>query len=170
MRIRRRCLLFLVFSCLPCTSAFADKGRISWSPRILFAKTVYFDNETGSEAVGNSALVALNKWGRFQIVPDRKEADLLFLLSVDPYRGGTIIFSGGQTGTVDSRGRITEDSVPQYNKQSPARYVYLAVIDLNSGDTLWSGEHAWGGLLTGFNRAGKHLVLELENQIKKIGR
>jgi len=74
--------------------------------------------------------------------------------------------SGGQTGSIDDSGQITEDPVPNYNKQSPTRYAYLTVIDPKTGANLWSGKHLWGGLLTGFNSGGARLVKELEKQTK----
>jgi len=81
---------------------------LAQSPRILSAKSVYFNNKTASDAVGKNALAQLRKWGKFQLVADPKQADLIFILSADPYNGGNIIFASGQTGTVDD-GHITED-------------------------------------------------------------
>ena len=75
--------------------------------------------------------------------------------------------SGGQTGSIDSRGQIEEDPVPDYNKQSPTRYAYLSVIDAKTGDNLWSEKHLWGGLVTGFNSVGNRLIKDLEKQARK---
>jgi hypothetical protein len=133
----------------------------------LSAKTVYFDNQTGVEAVGTAALAQLRKWGRFQIVPDKQTADLILLLSADPYNGGYIIFASGQTGTIDADGHIAQDRVPNYNRLTPVRDAYLTVIDPRSGQNLWSDSHAWGGLLTGANSAGARLVHKLQKQIGK---
>ena len=119
------------------------------------------------DAVSNEALGQLKKWGRFRIVRERKQADLILLLSADAYKGGYIIMSGGQTGTVDNDGRIDRDPIPNYNKQAPIRYAYLTVIDPKTGENLWSESHRWGGLLTGFNSVGARLVKELEKQTKK---
>ncbi len=140
--------------------------QLAQSPRILLAKTVYFENQTGSDAVGKNALAQLKKWKKFQVVADQKQADLIFLLSATPYKCGNIIFASGQTGTI-SDGHITEDSIPNFNKQSPTRYAYLTVIDPKTADDLWSDEHLWGGLLTGFDSVGERLVKKLENQTKK---
>jgi hypothetical protein len=160
-------LLFLVVlaSSIAPISAQPQK-QLARSPRILSAKSVYFENKTGVDAVGSKALAQLKKWGRFKIVQDRKQADLVFMLSADPYKGGYII-TGGQTGTVDKNGNINEDPVPSYNRLAPVRDVYLTVIDAKTGDTLWIDSHPWGGLLTGFNTAGERLVKRLENQTKK---
>lgn len=117
--------------------------------------------------MGAAALAQLKKWGRFQIVQDKKLADLVFLLSADPYKGGYIIFASGQTGTVDSSGHVQEDRVPNYNRQAPVRDAYLTVIDPKTGQNLWSDSHVWGGLLTGANSVGERLVKKLEKQVGK---
>jgi len=41
------------------------------------------------------------------------------------------------------------------------------VIDPKTGGNLWSDQHLWGALLTGFNSVGARLIKELENQTKK---
>jgi len=153
------------FIVLAAPSAFAQK-QLAQSPRIVEAKTVYFLNQTGSDAVGSEALSRLKEWNKFQIVPDRSHTDLVFLLSADPYHGGDVLFASGQTGTTHDDGRITQDSVPNYTKSSPARYAYLTVIDPATGENLWSGKHVWGGLLTGFNSAGARLMSKLEKQTR----
>ena len=170
MRISLRFLVvFIPIGLIP-TPPLATQKKLAVSPRVLSAKTVYFDNQTGSDAVGNGALAQLKKWGKFQITPDWQHADLIFLLSADPYKGGNIVMAGGQTGSIDSQGHIEEDPIPNYNKQSPARYAYLTVVDPTTGDNLWSGEHAWGGLITGFDSVGNRLMKELEKQMKKESR
>jgi hypothetical protein len=165
MRISELLATFALTNLLVVAPAYGQK-QLAQSPRILSAKTVYFDNQTGSDTVGHNALKQLKKWGKFQLVTDRKQADLIFLLSADPYRGGNITFASGQTGNVEN-GHVTEDEVPNYTKQSPTRYAYLSVIDAKNGYNLWSDRHLWGGLLTGFNSVGERLIKELQNQMKK---
>jgi hypothetical protein len=163
MRIYKDCcFIFLLTMFLTPATAVAQKP--AQSSRILSAKTLYFENKTGSDAVARNALAQLRKWGKFVVVPDAKRADLIFLLSADPYRGGNIILSGGQTGNVDNQGHIEEDRTPDYNKQSPTRDAYLTVIDTKTGENLWSHSHVWGGALTGFNSVGARLIKQLESQ------
>jgi hypothetical protein len=166
MRISEYLFVAVVLTSLLAATLEAAQKQLAQSPRILSAKSVYFNNQTGSDAVGKNAVAQLRKWGKFQLVADLKKADLIFLLSADPYKGGNIILASGQTGSADD-GHITEDPVPNYNKQSPTRYAYLTVIDPKTRDNLWSDKHVWGGLLTGFNSVGERLVKELENQTKK---
>ena len=166
MRISSATLAVTALSLLTALSPALPQKQLAQSLRILSSKTVYFENRTGSDAVGENAVAQLKKWGKFQLVTDRKQADLVFLLSADPYRGGNLVMSGGQSGSIDDSGQITEDRIPNYNKLSPTRYAYLTVIDPKTGANLWSDKHLWGGLLTGFNSAGARLVKELENQTK----
>jgi len=159
-------LTILLAALFAISFASSAQRQLAHSPRIQHAKTVIFLNQTGSDAVGSESLAQLKKWGKYKIVNDRSQADLIFLLSADPYHGGNIIFADGQTGSIDDNGRIAQDRVPSYSKASPTRYAYLSVIDAKTGDNLWTDKHAWGGLLTGFNSVGARLIHELEKQTK----
>jgi hypothetical protein len=44
---------------------------------VMAAKTVYIDNQTGEAAITDRAYDALTKWGRFKILKDAKDADLV---------------------------------------------------------------------------------------------
>jgi glucose dehydrogenase len=44
---------------------------------------------------------------------------------------------------------------------------YLTVVDAISGQKLWTSSHVWGGLLTGFNSAGRRLVNRLRKQVER---
>lgn len=161
------CLVVFIFTNLIIPISVGAQKQLAKSPSILSAKTVYFDNQTGAEAVGTAAVAQLRKWGRFQVVRDKQTADLILLLSADPYNGGYIIFASGQTGTVDAHGHIEHDRIPNYNRLAPVRDAYLTVIDPTTGKSLWSTSHVWGGLLTGMNSVGARLVQKLQKQIGK---
>jgi hypothetical protein len=149
------------------SSAAQTKAPPDVKARILSAKSVYFEDQIGDAAVRQEALQQLKKWGRFKIAKDSKEADLILVLSADPRKGGYVVFSGGQTGTVGKNGQIDEDEVPTYNKAAPVRYAYLTVYDAKTGVNLWSAEHQWGGALTGFHSEGVRLVNKLRKEIGK---
>ncbi len=167
MRNSSRTLIALSLLSFPALAPAQNQKQSALSPKLLSAKFVYFDNQTGVPAVEKKAVDGLKKWGRFQLIQDRKKADLVFLLTADPYKGGYIISSGGQTGTIDKDGHIDEDRVPNYMPLAPVRGVYLSVIDPRTGESLWSASHQWGGLLTGFNSAGERLINTLRKQLKK---
>jgi hypothetical protein len=149
-------------------SAYSQKQIAQWPklpPKMMNARTVYFEDRTGVDKVGEAALVQLKQWGRYQVVTNKNKADLIVLLSSDRYKGGHIVLASGNTGTIDN-GHVEEDRVPDYNVQSSVREAYLSVIDAATGDLLWSDSRKWGGLLTGRNSAGERLVKKLEKQMK----
>src|SRR5690349_1321768 len=57
------------------------QNRGNLPPRLLTAKFVYFEDQTGFAAVGGDALRELERWGRFQVVRSRDQADLVLVLS-----------------------------------------------------------------------------------------
>jgi hypothetical protein len=129
--------------------------RLNLPTRLLTAKLVYFENQTGFAAVGGDTVRELEKWGRFQMVPSRDQAELVFVLSTgdDP--------------------RIAHLEDPRFGpdlsfhfRYRPAN-AYLTVDDAITGDRLWAGRHIWGGLLTGFNSAGRRLVHKLRKQVER---
>lgn len=123
--------------------------------RLLTAKLVYFDNQTGFAAVGGDALRELQKWGRFQVVRSREQADLIFVLS-------SRIEAEGVASPFEDR-RFGPD-LSFHFRYRPAN-AYLSVDDAVTGERLWTSRHVWGGLLTGFNSAGRRLVHKLRKQI-----
>ena len=50
---------------------------------VIAAKTVYIDNQTGSSQITDKAYEALSKWGRYKIVKDAKDADLVIRFTAD---------------------------------------------------------------------------------------
>jgi hypothetical protein len=65
MRISEHFAIFVLTSFLSGNAELAQK-QLAQSPRILSAKSVYFNNKTGWDAVGKNALAQLRKWGKFQ--------------------------------------------------------------------------------------------------------
>jgi hypothetical protein len=146
-------ITFVLFSGF-LTAAKAQKRALS--TRLFTAKSVFFDNQTGFTAVGDDAVRELQKWGRFQVVRRRDDADLLFILTSE-------IFSDAPDKP-PYNGDFEPDLLRLPHK--PA-YAYLTVLDAISGKKLWASSHAWGGLLTGFNSAGRRLISRLRRQVER---
>lgn len=125
--------------------------------RLLTAKSIYFENQTGFAAVGDDALRELKKWGRFQVVRSRDQAELVLVLSSEDG-------SANIANPADKR-RFGPD-LSFHFRYRPAE-AYLTVDDVITGERLWAGAHVWGGLLTGFNSAGRRLVSRLRKQIER---
>jgi hypothetical protein len=125
-------------------------------PRLLSARSVYFDNQTGYAAVGDDALRELQRWGRFQVVRRRDDAELLFVLSSETYTDDV------------SKPAYDGDFEPDllHLPRKPAN-AYLTVVDTVTGQRLWTSSHPWGGLLTGFNSAGRRLINRLRKQVER---
>jgi hypothetical protein len=52
---------------------------------VLAAKTVYIDNQTGHSQITDRAYDALGKWGRFKIVKEAKDADLILRFTTNTH-------------------------------------------------------------------------------------
>ena len=157
----------LLFASLVVPLSVHSQKQMAKSPKILSPKTVYFDNQTGADAVGAAALAQLRKWGRFQIVQDERYWRTWCFCYQPIPTTQAISFSPAVKLTVDANGHVQEDRVPNYNRQAPVREAYLTVIDPKTGNAVWNASHVWGGLLTGANSAGERLVKELEKQVEK---
>ena len=134
MRERSLILLILAVTCIATPVIPQQPLALQFSS----AKTIYFKNETGSDAVGTNALAALKKWRRFRIVQDQKKADLILLLSLERYQGPAS--ASRRRGDLD---HPEVSHIPNWNRQRPTKYAYLTVIDPKTGAGLWSDEHVW---------------------------
>jgi hypothetical protein len=148
------CILILGSGLLATVTA---QNRGNLPPRLLTARFVYFEDQTGFAAVGGDALREIERWGRFQVVRSRDQADLVFVLS-----------SKVESETLASP---TEDrrfgpDLSFHFRYRPAN-AYLTVDDAITGERLWAGRHVWGGLLTGFNSAGRRLIHKLRKQVER---
>jgi hypothetical protein len=131
--------------------ASAQNKKFALIPeKLLSAKTLYFENQTGNSAVGDRALAELQKWARFQLVDDPKSADIAIVLSATRYSSDMNIF-GKQIGT-DAN-------------STPPEFAYLTVLDPVTKANLWTDSCNWGGVLTGRNSAGARLVKKLKQQL-----
>lgn len=61
----------------------AGDKRPPLPPAVMAAKTVYIDNQTGHSEITDRAYDALTKWGRFTILKDAKDADLILQFTAD---------------------------------------------------------------------------------------
>jgi hypothetical protein len=137
--------------------AVKAQNRGNLPPRLLTARFVYFEDQTGFAAVGGDALRELERWGRFQMVRSRDQADLVFVLSSKVE---------SETLARPNEDRRFGPDLSVHFRYRPAN-AYLTVDDAITGERLWAGRHVWGGLLTGFNSAGRRLVHKLRKQVER---
>jgi len=95
--------------------------------KLLSAKTVYIENQTGTPSFADEAYEELLKWGRFTVVTDKSKADAVVMLS-----------------HVTQQGRRTEKVKDAFGNDKQVlsatrtEFLYFSVIDQASGDLLWS--------------------------------
>jgi hypothetical protein len=102
---------------------------------VTSAHTVFLQNNTGFSELEYTALLELNKWGRFEVVSSQEKADLVLVLS-----SGTHVHAvpDGQFPRTTGLNAFTEESVPQGHTK-------IALVDPKTGATLWSDLHKTEG-------------------------
>jgi len=102
---------------------------------VTSAHSVFLQNETGFAELEYTALLELNKWGRFDVVASQDKADLVLVLTC-----GTHVHAipDGQFPRTTGLNAFTEESVP-------AGHTKIALVDPKSGTTLWSDLHKTEG-------------------------
>jgi len=74
-----------------------DDKHLPLAPQVMTARTAYIDNRSGRSAVADETYHEIRKWGRFQVVQDRTQADIILLLTTtldsdgDAWRHLTVI-------------------------------------------------------------------------------
>ena len=119
------------------------------SPVVMKAKTIYIDCDAcprGMAAAWRAAFEALSDWGRFDIQPDPMHADLILIVSANPYLGDYLTRDG-------------PDQRPVYIKTT-----YMNVVDPHTGESLWGDSKELGSWL--IPRSTKDLVNEFREQVK----
>ena len=97
-------------------------------------------------AAEQTAFQEMVDWGRFDVIGNRKNADLVFLFSANPYLGDY-----GTRDGPDSR---------------PVRVdiTYMNVIDPRTGESLWGGSRQWGSWFV--SKATRDLIVEFREQLE----
>ncbi len=154
----------------------AEKDAYAPLPeRVASAKTVFLDNETGTNKLGDAFYREVKKWNRWQVVADRRKADLILVLSKDNSVVG-VVSSGsatqtstasattyGQTTTVSGTSNASGVNVSVPIK---AQGWYLHVIDPTSGEKLWSVNATMGGKLwRTWNSIAKSLLSDVQKRL-----
>jgi hypothetical protein len=150
----QRVFLLLLASAACLSPALAKKHAPPAFPiKILEAKSVYLDCDCRKEMAVSvpNALPELLDWGRYRLMPDRHQADLILLFSMNTYLGDYLTRDGP-----DKRPAVVD-------------FTILTVIDGHTGEALWTGYKRWGYMLVG--RASRDLMhdfrLAVEEQVKK---
>jgi hypothetical protein len=117
-------------------------------PKVTQAKSVFIDCDAcprGMAAAWLAAFQELMDWGRFDINPDPRKADLIFMFSANPYLGDYVTRDGPDKRPVS------------------VDITYMDVVDPNTGKSFWDDSRQWGALFVA--RATKDLIQEFKEEL-----
>ena len=123
-----RLLMLTLLLASICLTGLAKDRHLPLPPQVMNAKTVYIDNQSGLAVLGDRAYQEINEWGRLQVVQDRNQADLIFLLSSHEQISGA-----RHTGNVGPTGNISATSRTTVSAASG-----LIALNAKTGDSLWT--------------------------------
>jgi hypothetical protein len=118
-------------------------------PKVARARSVHIGCDgcvRGMAAAWLAAFQELTEWGKFDIVPDPRKADLIFLFSANPYLGDYVTRDGPDKRPV--RVDIT----------------YMDVVDPRTGESLWGDSRRWGALFVA--KATKDLITAFKEELE----
>jgi hypothetical protein len=122
-------------------------------PKVFAAKSVAVVCDACPRTMakaGPAALEALTDWDRYTLIADPRKADLVFVVSANPYLG-------------DFATRDGPDKRPV-----AVDITYVNVVDPRTGEDLWGDSRQWGYMFVG--KATRDLIDEFETQLKRESR
>lgn len=99
----RKSLAVLLFSFPAC----AKTPHAPLPPEVYGAKTIAIVNHTGTQRVVDKAYQELTKWGKFKIIQNAADADMVLVVEVNRETRGAIANTTGTTTTVDETEVVT---------------------------------------------------------------
>jgi hypothetical protein len=118
------------------------------SSKVMQARSVYIVCDAcprGMAAAWWAAFQSLTEWGRFDVTPDPHKADLILWFSANPYLGDYLTRDGPDTRMI------------------AVKITFMAVIDPNTGESLWDDSRQWGSWFVA--EATTDLILEFKAQL-----
>jgi hypothetical protein len=107
--------------------------HLPFPDKLVSAKTVYIQNDSGDSKFGDAMYRTLKDWGRWQILTDRSDADLIAVLDhkdilirndwtltlIDP-KTSEKIWSSRHDAGFNARGIISRELTAELRKRLPA--------------------------------------------------
>jgi hypothetical protein len=126
-------LLALSVAVLLCVAAFAQEAPkppvVSPNARLMAARSIYIEHAGGSipnDVIGD----AFQGWGRFRLVNDPAEADLIVSINAPSSDNGVSV-----SGRADSRGSASSRNL----SSASITQIRLLILDAHDRVVLWSG-------------------------------
>ena len=144
--MKRLAQFLLILAWVLPPSAAAQHSHLS--AKVLQAKSALIVCECprGLAVAERRAVEELQRWGRFQLVPRREAADVVFLFSGNQYLGDYLTRDGP-----DPRPLSVD-------------FTIMTLVDPRTGANLWSDSRRWGAWRV--DHATKDLIAELKEQVE----
>jgi len=151
----RPVLIGLIVSLAVSPVPFAAEHKHAPLPdKLVQAKTVFLENSTGDQKLADRVYEQVTTWQRWAVVTDRSKADILLILSFDP--NSTAVVTTGSATAIGRSAYGTGVGIPvQW-------YVYLHVVDRETGDPLWT---ARSRMKAGAGRTAGGLLSDLKQRL-----
>jgi hypothetical protein len=105
-------MIYRLLFVLTCVGLFSVAAQEKYAPlpdKVVQAKTIFLQNDSGEEKFGDNVFQELQQWGRWRIVTNRSGADIVIALDRKP---------------IDTKDRWRNNW-------------YLRILDPTSGEVLW---------------------------------
>jgi hypothetical protein len=134
---------FLVVSSICALAKHHEAAQHAPLPaKVIAAKTIFIQNDSGRAEIADKAYQAINAWGRYQIVDSSANADLILILTVSTGQRSTSEHSSVSTYNAGS-GTWTYGSVDSPGTQT-SKFTQVELVDPVTHDTEWTDERPWG--------------------------
>jgi predicted Ser/Thr protein kinase len=141
-------------------TAFAHDKYAPLPEKVINARTIFYINDTGSSRFGDNLYQELEKWNRWEVVTDKKNADLILVLSQRDHIEGTIATANATTSGHDTYATGTSAPI-----KSSSWHIFL--IDPTSGETVWVSSHTLGARLwQSWGSVARSLLSDIQNRMK----
>src|SRR6185312_2640055 len=129
--------------------------------KVLTAKAVYIQNNSGYANIADKVFAQLKEWGRYQIVDDKKKADLVLVLTTSSSEESTT--KQAWVSTYNSKtGAWTNGAVNTPTTES-VDSTRVTVIDPATGDIMWADQREWERR----HSATEELIKELRKRVEE---
>ena len=158
MRYRPSVLLI----CFIFTFSTLAAEKMPAPPIFRSAKTVAIVNDSGHAQVGDRAYDELKKWGRYQIVSNTDDADLVFVFTVnETYTTTTGPARSTTSGVIIGNQVYTTTTTYPSTTTDVDRRTYLMVFD-KAGQKVWTDSHAWA-----LRSSTRQIIKSLRDRVEK---
>ena len=144
----------------PPHTAFAQDKYAPLPEKVINARTIFYINDTGSSRFGDNLYQELEKWNRWEVVTDKKNADLILVLSQRDHIEATITTANATTSGHDTYATGTSAPI-----KSSSWHIFL--IDPASGETVWVSSHTLGARLwQSWRSVARALLSDIQKRMK----